>query len=60
MAGDKYRYLFVVFWYRLVSRWFVWVNSVPLNMVISRNIPVLLSMVPVVLIVGYTLLNLSL
>lgn len=34
-------------------------NSGPLNMVISRNIPVLESMVPVVFIVGYTALNLS-
>lgn len=60
VAGDKYRYLLVLFWYSLVSRMWVVLKRGPLNISISKKIPDVALIVPVVFIVGYTSLNLSL
>lgn len=42
----------MLFWYSLVSRMCVVLNRGPLNISMSRNIPEVMLMVPVVLIVG--------
>lgn len=52
VAGERYRYLFVLFWYSLVSRMCVVLNRGPLNISMSRNIPEVVLMVPVVFMVG--------
>lgn len=60
VAGDRYRYLFVLFWYSFVSRVWLVRNRGPLKISMSRNIPEVALMVPVVFIVGYTSLNFAL